>query len=64
MAEERKQDKTHTLELSFGVYGRVEWSFEAVKVYLEDRKMLTRWKNRALYFTWNTEASSRLYSFL
>lgn len=34
------------------------------KSYLELRNKLARWKNRALYFTWKTVGSRRLYSFL
>jgi hypothetical protein len=32
--------------------------------YVEERKRLAKWKKRALYFTWKTEGSSRLYNFL
>ena len=32
--------------------------------YVDERKRLARWKKRALYLTWNTEGSSKLYNFL
>lgn len=63
MAAKTKQDKTHTDEPALLKMQSRE-SFWSVKGYLEDRKMLARRKNRALYFTWNTVGSSRLYSFL
>ena len=35
-----------------------------IVTYVDERKRFARWKKRALYFTWNTEGSSKLYNFL